>query len=94
MCIYTCTYTYMYTYIHIYTYIFIYNIYTAARETVLSPAQVQMLLEKGWKIMALMESTWPRRVPRHLARCTSQSFAVWSMEHDATKSPLYICIHI
>ena len=78
---------------HIHTHIYIYNIYTAARETVLSPAQVQMLLEKGWKIMALMESTWPRRVPRHLARCTSQSFAVWSMEHDATKSPLYKCIH-
>ena len=38
--------------------------------------------------MALIESTCPLSVPRHLVRSMSQSFAVWSMLHDATKSPL------
>mmetsp|Transcript_13531 Transcript_13531/g.36160 ORF Transcript_13531/g.36160 Transcript_13531/m.36160 type:complete len:260 (-) Transcript_13531:658-1437(-) len=56
-------------------------------DTVLSPEPVQMFSEKGWKHTELIESTWPRKVARHLPTTASQSLAVWSMDADTTKSP-------
>jgi len=56
--------------------------------TVLSPEAVQMLFEKGCQAQAFTLSTWPLKVCRHLSDDRSQSRVVWSIEHDAKKSPV------
>jgi len=57
--------------------------------TVLSPDAVQMLLEKGCHLQELTESTWPRKVWRQRRLERSQRRIVWSIEHDARKSPVW-----
>mmetsp|Transcript_10386 Transcript_10386/g.36616 ORF Transcript_10386/g.36616 Transcript_10386/m.36616 type:complete len:223 (-) Transcript_10386:968-1636(-) len=58
-------------------------------DTVLSPLAVHTLFEKGSQHTELTESTCPRNVCRHRSEPRSQRRAVWSMEQDTTKSPLW-----
>ena len=56
--------------------------------TVLSPDAVQMLFEKGCQAQAFTLSTWPRSVCLHRNEDKSHNLVVWSIAHDARKSPV------
>ena len=48
-----------------------------------------MLFEKGCQAQAFTLSTCPRNVCRHLREDRSHNLVVWSIEHDARKSPVW-----
>mmetsp|Transcript_3936 Transcript_3936/g.6336 ORF Transcript_3936/g.6336 Transcript_3936/m.6336 type:complete len:268 (+) Transcript_3936:389-1192(+) len=59
------------------------------RLTVLSPEPVHTLLVYGCQATLLTESTWPRKVWRTRAVVASHSRAVWSMDPETRKSPVW-----